>query len=119
MSIYDEIAPELAPIFKLVKQGKIFLLSVAPGNGPVDEPGEPTETPHELDATARGASFQYVRGGLADASDSQVTFGVNPAIPAPKGNDWLLIDGVRFKIVKIIPKPQAGTPLAYTIIARR
>lgn len=119
MSIYDEISPVVREVFSLVKQGSVVLMSATPGNGPIDEPGEPTEIPHELEATARGASFQYVRSGMADASDSQVTFAANPAIPAPKGNDWLQIDGVRYKIVKIIKKPDAGEPLAYTIIARR
>lgn len=119
MSIYDEITPAIREVFGLVKQGSVVLMSVTLGNGPVDEPGEPTETPHELEATARGASFQYVRSGLADAADSQVTFAANPAIPAPKGSDWLQIDGVRFKIVKIIKKPDAGEPLVYTLIARR
>lgn len=119
MSIYDEIAPAVAEAFKIAKQGQVFLITVTPGEGPIDEPDKPTEQQYELDAAARGAQYRYVQAGLADASDKQVTFYANPAIPNPTDKHWLLVDGVRYKVQRVIPKPAAGNPLAFTVFARR
>lgn len=119
MSIYDEITPAVRDAMALAKQGTIALVSVTPGTGPVDDPGEPVEISHNLDAVARGVSFKYVQGGLADASDLQVTFAASLEVPDPKLSDWVTIDGIRHKVVQVLPKPAGGTPLVFTLIVRR
>lgn len=119
MSIYDDMQSLTREIMREFAQGSVFLLSVTPGVGPIDEPGEPTITPYELDAAARGVSFKYVQSGLANASDTQVTTSAKAGVPVPKGSDFLLLDGVQYKIVNVIRKPDAGTTVAYVMIARR
>lgn len=119
MSIYDEmqnVARELLsdPEFR---QGVISLIRLTPGNGPVDDPGNPTETAYALDGTARGVKFKYVSMGLAVASDLQITHSVIAVEPAM--SDFVQVDGVRYKVVQVIRKPSAGTPVAFTLIIRR
>ena len=120
MAFYDEmqgIAREL--LASELGQSGIFLISVTPGAGSIDDPAPDTESRHKLDGAARGASFKYVKTGLAQASDTQVTFSVIPGLPVVKGRDFVEVNGQRFKIVEVIRKPQTGTPVVFTVIARR
>lgn len=121
MTLYDEMQQVAREILSDsdFKQGAIRLISLTPGTGPIDEPGPATEVPHVLDGTARGVKFKYVAMSLAVASDLQVTFSVKPDVPAPKMLDFIEIDGVRHKITRILPKPAAGVPVAYTVIVER
>lgn len=123
MSIYDEmqgIARELLDESALGQPG-IYLISLTPGGGHADDPLPDQEQRHYLKGgAARGAQFRYVQGGLAQASDTQVTFPVLPGVPDPVGlRDFVEVKGERFKIVEVIRKPQAGTPVVFTVIARR
>lgn len=121
MSIYDEmqtIAKEILtdPEFK---QGVISYIAMTPGAGPVDDPGNPIETTYELPgAVARGVQFRYVSEGLAVSSDKQVTMPVDSRF-IPNGTGFMLIDGERYKIVQVMNKPAAGTPVVHILIVRK
>ena len=97
-------------------QGFIEYVELTPRDGPDDEPGEPTESRYRINATVRGVKFSYVDNSLVVASDLQITIPADVIEPLISGS--FDIDGVRYKIVKIIPKPAAGAPVVYTVIVR-
>lgn len=96
----------------------VYYVRVTPGDGPDDDPGEPTETPFKLDAAVRGVSFKYVDNSLIVATDLQLTCAVRSDV-TPEMNGFIKVDGVSHKIIRIINKPAAGTPVAHTIVFRR
>lgn len=124
MSLYVEMQSLASGLLAEFKQGVVAYIRVTPGTGPKDDPGAATETPFTLDATARGAKFQYVQNGLALATDLQITTSAHPALVTDFANETVVrgfatIDGLRYKIVKAIPKPAAGTPVAFVLIVRK
>ncbi|NUM72740.1 hypothetical protein HUU40_00120 [candidate division KSB1 bacterium] len=120
MTLYDEMQQLTREILADpdFKQGETQLVQLTPGTGPIDDPGAPTRTLYNLNATARGVKFSYVAGGLAVASDLQVTHSVIPGV-TPKMTDFVIADGVTYKIVAIIPKPAFGTTVSFTLIVRK
>lgn len=118
MTFYDEMRDVASGVLAEFKQGKIEYVKIVPGNGPVDNPGPSQTIITELDGTARGVKFKYVQMGLAVASDSQVTAAVHPNVE-PSQKDFIDIDGVRYKIAEILPKPLAGTTVANIFIVRK
>lgn len=123
MSIYDEmqsLTKELLsdPEFNQGGTGKIEFVRIIPGNGPIDEPGEPTIEKIPLDAAARGATFKYVSTGLAAASDLQVVAAVVDGLE-PTDKDFIEVNGERCKIMQILPRPAAGTTVAWLFIVQR
>lgn len=119
MPIYDEmqeVARELLsdPEFK---QGKIELVRIVPGNGPLDNPGPSTSVLIEIPGgVARGVSYKYVKDGLALSSDKTVIVPVGVVI---KMSDFIDIDGERFKIIQDISSPAAGTRVVHKFIVRK
>ena len=99
-------------------QGSIVYVHSEPGNGPADDPGEPTIKKYAIDATASGVKFKYVQAGEAIAGDLQVTAPVDDRY-TPTVDGFVKIDGSRYKIHKLLPKPAAGTPVAYVFILRK
>lgn len=118
MTIYDEMQEVAQELFAEFGQGVITYIALTPGTGPVDNPGPATETRYVYaGATARGVKFKYVSTGLAVASDTQVNCPVDPRF-TPAQNGFIDIDGKRYKIARVIQKPDAGTPVAFTLICR-
>ncbi len=119
MPFYDEMRDIATELLTEFKQGTIKYISITPGNGPDYDPGPSTpDAPITIPASvARGVSFKYVNGGLAVASDLQVTIDVSVATPDMSG--YFTIDDVKYKIVQIINKPSAGTPVARVVIIRK
>lgn len=120
MALIDEMQALASELFANpdFKQGSTQLIVVTPSDWPIDEPGPATETVHEIDAAVSGVKYRYVMNGLAVGSDLQVTHAVIPGV-VPSMNDFVQIDGTRFKVVSVIPKPAAGNPAVYTLIVRR
>lgn len=118
MSLYDDLQSVAADTIGDFKQGSIRYGTITPGNGPVDNPGPSTTTWRVIPAVARGVKFKYVQNGMALASDLQVTF-AGDVVAAPAAKDFVEIDGIPYKIVQIVPKPAAGTPVAFTLIVRK
>jgi hypothetical protein len=119
-SVYDEmrvVAAELMddPDFK---QGVVRYISYAvPAGTSPDEGGEPVATATVLKATVRPVSTKYVDGSHIVQSDRQVTVANTGTEPSMEGS--IEIDGVVYKIIEIMPRPAAGTPVVYTVIVRR
>lgn len=120
MSIYDELQSVAKDVFREFNQPIIKYIAIIPGNGPVDNPGAPQEIAYTLEgATARGASFKYIASGLALATDTQINMSVdNRFTPENGASAFVEVNGVRMKVMQVIRKPQAGTPVAYSLIAR-
>lgn len=118
MDIYTEMQAVTADILAQFKQGLISYIQIVPGNGPVDNPGPSRTVSFAINGTATGVQFKYVQQKLAVATDIQIVapFDVRYT-PDMKG--VVEIDGVSHKIVQIIKKPAAGTPVAYIFILRR
>lgn len=124
MPFYDDMQTVASDLFAEFKQGVIVYIRLTPGTSPADDPGLPTETPFELDATSRGVKFKYVQNGLAVASDLQVNTAAHPALVTDFANEtvvrgFVTIDGLRYKIIRAIPKPAAGVPAAFVLIVRK
>lgn len=120
MSIYDEmqkVAQEILgdPEFK---QGPTYLVQITPGTGPVDDPGPGVETHHAINGAVRGVKWSLVNTGLAQASDMQIVHAVVPGV-VPTAKDFVIADGIRYKVVQVLPKPAAGVPVAYLLVIRR
>jgi hypothetical protein len=118
MTIYDDLQPVVRDVMSEFKQGSVVYVHSVAGSGPEDDPGEPTINEYEINATANGVKFKYVQGGQALSSDLQVVAPVDIRYtPTPTG--FVKIDGVKYKIHKLLPKPAAGTPVAYVFIVRK
>jgi hypothetical protein len=119
MSLYDELQSVARDVLGTFAQGTVAYVSLTAGSGPVDDPGAATETEHVLSsAVVRGVSQRYLIGGLAVATDLEVTTAIVPGLTFSL-TGFVKIDGVRHKIVQIIGKPAAGTPVVFTLIVRK
>lgn len=118
MTIYQEMQDIAADVLNEFKQGVIEFGRVTPGNGPVDNPGPSSTVWTPYDGTARGVRSKYVEDGLAVASDLQTIMPAKLGI-VPHQRDFVRIDGVPYKIVHVIAKPEAGTAVVYTLIIRK
>jgi hypothetical protein len=97
----------------------IYYVGITPGTGPADNPGAPQEAPPiKVDAVARGVSFKYVDGTNVVQTDLQATMAVRPDM-TPAISGFIIVDGKRHKIVKVMQKPAAGTSVAHTVIFRK
>lgn len=115
---YDEMQAVASELLGEFRQGTIRYIALTPGTGPKDNPGPAVETPFDLDAVARGVSFKYVDNSAVLMSDLQTTFAVRPdMVPDIKG--FIEMDGKRHKIERVIRKPAAGTPVAYTVVFKK
>jgi len=118
MTIYDDLKSAASEIMKEFGQGGIKIVTLTESSGEVDEPGTPSETETDLDATVRGVSYKYVQNGFALQSDLMVSSSVVDGV-SPKISDFIDIDGVRYKIIQIINLPSAGTALIWKFIVRK
>jgi hypothetical protein len=114
---YSKMQGVTSKVLKRFGQGGIYYVALTPGIGPKDNPGPSTETPYKLDAAARGVSFKYVNGSTIVTSDLQLTMAVRKDV-TPSIEGFVKIDDRQYKIIQVIPKPAAGTPVAYTLIFR-
>lgn len=118
MPFYEDMQNVARDVLAEFKQGEIIYVHSTPGTGPADDPGQPTLTEHEIDGAANGVKFKYVQAGQAIASDLQVVSSVNPDY-TPNVSGFVKIDGTRYKIHKLLPKPAAGVPVAFVFILRK
>lgn len=118
MSIYNDLQAVTSDIMKDFKQGSIYLVKISQTGGTVDEPGTPTETSYELNATVRGVSYQYLKESFVLATDLEVTAAVLSTV-TPDEDDFISIDSVKHKIIKDISVPATGTKVAWKFIVRK
>lgn len=118
MSIYDELKDVATELLHEFKQGVIKLIKVTPGNGPVDNPGNPTTDEYTLNAVVRGVSFKYVKQGFTVSSDLEVTASILDNI-VPSEKDFIEIDSIKYKIIQLMNVPSAGTKIVWKFIVRK
>lgn len=115
---YTDMQKIASDVLGEFKQGVVqYVELVAVAGATPDDPGEPTETLTTVNAAVRPVSTKYVDGSHIVQSDKQITMPGDGVEPKITGN--MRIDGVDHKIVEIMRRPAAGTPVSYTVIARR
>lgn len=118
MSFYDDMQVVASNVLGGFKQGSVSYVELTPQPGSTpDAPLPPLTATTTLNATVRPVSTKYVDGTHIIQSDRQVTFAGGVVEPSMNGS--MDIDGVRYKIVEIMPVPAAGTVVSYTVIVRR
>lgn len=119
MSIYDDLQSVTSDILNEFKQGSIQLVQFKQSEDSTpDNPEEAEEVLTELDGTVKGVSYKYLKDSFITISDKEVTTAVvNDIIPSE--NDFIEIDGVRYKILQFQPLPSAGTACAWKFIVRK
>lgn len=120
MSIYDDMRAVTNELMAEFKQGVIQYvpLVTVPGATPDRPASSGPGTPVTLNCTARPVSTKYVDGTHIVRSDVQITM-PNDGVNEPLMTSSFDIDGVRHKIIEIMPIPAAGDPISWTIIVRR
>lgn len=121
MGFYDEMADIATELLGEFQQGSVQLVrSVSAPSDPSTpwQPGDPTLATYDLAAAVRGVSQRYVDGTTILSSDQQVTCAVPPVTP-DMTTDTLLIDGIAVTVLKNMPIPASGTPVAYLFVVRR
>ena len=114
---YGRMQSTASKLLTNFNQGDIKLIKVTDGTGPAYDPGDPVETPYDLNGTVRGVAAKYVDNTLIRATDLQVTAAVH-ATEVPTLKDKLSIDGTKYDIIKIIKVPAAGTTITNIIFVR-
>ena len=126
---YGDMRSIATEVLTAFAQGKIQYVLTTPGSGPADDPGPASEAIYDVVGTVKGVKFTYINGTSILASDQQITIPVQfdyggklasiSGVENPDIAGFFLIDGKRYKIIKVIAKPAAGVPVAYTVIVRK
>lgn len=114
---YKDMQDVATNLISEFKQGQVVYIDLKPGDGPADDPGPAVETRHPVEGTARGVSFRYIDKTNIVATDLQVT--ISGKNVEPKITGFMEVDGVRHKIIRVVSKPAAGIPVAFTVIFRK
>lgn len=119
MSIYDELQGVANGLLKEFNQGGIKLIHLTfPSTSTPDEPGEPEETVYDLDGVATGVEFKYMKDSFTATAEKEVTVAVRDDV-VPTENDFIEIDGYRYKIIKDVSVPQAGTRCVWKFLVSK
>lgn len=112
--IYQELQSVARDVLAEFSQGTHRYVEIVPGNGPVDNPGEPSEVLHTYEGVSRGVSFKYLSDSNVSSSNLQTTM---PGTVVPAIHGFIQRpNGSRGKITKIDPKPASGTPVAFVVV---
>lgn len=113
---YGKMTNTASRLLKRFNQGVIRYIEAGPSTGPVYDPTPGADVVSVLDATASGVAAEYVDGKSVLATDLMVTASVFERVPTMNGR--IEIDGKEVQIVKILPKPAAGTVVVWNFICR-
>lgn len=114
MSFYDEMQDLSVELFTEFDQGAIRL-RVYSNDSTIPTRPNPVYTPIKVEATANGVSAEHLKDTAVLASDLVVSM---PGIYTPKSKDELEINGRNYSIIKLTPKPAAGTVAAWELVVR-
>lgn len=125
MGFYDDMQGIASDLLREFSQStsedgtpKMKYVELIAAGGPVDNPGVPTETVHDIiGGVARGVDEMYVDGSQVIASNGQITCEVGTF--EPKAKDYVILNGKRHKVTKAVNLPATGVPVAYVIIYER
>lgn len=119
MSLYEELQGVASEILGEFDQGGIKLIHLTYSNdGEPDEPAEPTETVYDLQGVAKGVQLNYEGNGFTASAEKEVTVRVRDDV-VPNENDFIEIDGYRYKIIKDLSVPQAGTRCVWKFLVSK
>ena len=115
--IYENLRQVANTVFGEFKQGTVsYVALTAQAGATPDRPLPPLETPTVINATVRAVSTKYVDGSHIVQSDLEVSFPNSGFTPVLEG--MFDIDGSRYKIIELMKRPSAGTPVSFTAIVR-
>lgn len=115
---YDEMRAVASDVFAEFKQGTIEYVTMQPAAGSTpDDPGDPVVTVIPLNATAKPVSQRYVDGTHITGSEVEIAMPNDGVTPQMTG--FIRIDSVTHKIVRIMARPAAGTPVSFNLIVKR
>ncbi len=115
---YSDLQAVASDVMSEFKQGVVRYVELTPVEGATpDDPGEPERVATAVNATVRPVSTKYVDGSHIVQSDRQIAMPNDGVVPDSSG--MFEIDDVEYKIIDIMPRPAAGTPVAFTVIVRR
>ena len=119
MSLYDELQGVASEILDEFDQGGIKLIHLTYSTeGEPDEPGEPTETVYDLQGVAKGVQLNYEGNGFTASAEKEVIVRTRNDV-VPNENDFIEIDGYRYKIIKDLSVPQAGTRCVWKFLVSK
>jgi hypothetical protein len=113
---YGKMTSTASRLLKRFNQGSVRYIESAGDVGAAWDPIKGSDVYSTLAATVSGVSARYVDGKTVIATDLMVTAAVFDRVPTMSGR--LEIDGKEVQIVKIMPKPAAGTVVVWNIICR-
>lgn len=116
MSLYDELPSVVSGIMEDFKQGSINLIQFEQSGNP-DEPTS-VEKIKPLKGTVSGVSYKYLKESFSTISDKEVATAVLDDT-TPTVDDFLEIDGLRYKILEFLPLPSAGKACVWKFIVRK
>ncbi len=120
MSIYTRGQATASRLLAKYGQGAVTLTRTTTTIPDASEPWNTEETTETftLEAVVKGVSERFVDGTTILASDLEIIAAVHADV-TPQAGDALSIDGTAVQVLRIMPKPAAGTPVAYVFLARR
>lgn len=116
--IYKELQTVASDLLTEFSQGTHRYIEIVPGDGPDDNPGEPTDAPHPYEGVSRGVSWKYAQKSDVGASDLMTTI---PVLPVEVELSGFIErpNGARGKITSIDRKPASGPVVAYVVTFER
>jgi len=115
-SIYQQLQGVASGLMSEFGQGAVRYIEPGAPSGPDYDPTPGAPTLYDLDATVRGVQAQYVDGQYITSSDLQVTMSVFGAIPNTDGR--IEIDGREHQVIRVDPKPAAGTTVVWLVFVK-
>lgn len=119
MSFYDEMQSVGSSILKQFNQGGLKLIQFEYNQ--TDNPDAPEETAekvYDLEGVAKGITFQYQQMGYSVSTDLEVIASVVEGV-MPSENDFVEVNGIRYKLIKDLSVPGAGTKVVWKFIVRK
>ena len=98
-------------------QGSVVYHRLTAGGGTPDDPGTASDNDTAIPATVRTVRFQYIDHTNILTTDLMVV--MPGGIFEPNIKDFIVVDGVRYKIIRIFRKPAAGIAVSFDIVIRK
>lgn len=119
MTFYKEMQNIAKGVLNEFNQGSIKLVQLVESpDGSPDKPGDMQERVYNLKGSVKGVSFKYLKEGYVIHTDLEATVAVIPDVQ-PTLNDFVEVDGVRYKIIRDVSVPAAGTKVVWKFLIRK
>lgn len=121
MSIYDDLRQVSSDLHAEFKQGTIsYVPMVVTAGARPDLPASSVKgTPVSINSVARPVSTKYVDSTNVVMTDKQLSIPNDGVSPEPMLGHFVRIDGVDHKIIMVMARPAAGTPINWTVVVRK